>query len=136
MGGFNQSVLRTTPSGDIELASHQYSEEVEVNGNGLWKMRTIFPRMKQLNIWDHGSLKRSGKIFHSNFNHDYREKDYRSSEHPKIFMLEVVEIQVAPIAVVSSFVRAYPEEARSNLEFSAESHFWSIYKAEFLFATE
>jgi hypothetical protein len=51
-------------------------------------------------------------------------------------MLEVSEIEVAPITVDISFVRAYPEDSPSNLEFYAKSHFWSIYKAESSFATE
>jgi hypothetical protein len=29
MGGLNESVLRTRSSGDIELASHHFSEEIE-----------------------------------------------------------------------------------------------------------
>jgi hypothetical protein len=65
----------------------------------------IFPRARPINIWDYRSLERLGKIFHRDFNHDYREKYSSSSEHPKIFMLEVMQIQVAPIAVVRSYVR-------------------------------
>jgi hypothetical protein len=59
-----------------------------------------------------------------------------SSEDLKIFMVGVLKIQVAPIALVISSVRDYPEDSLSNLEFSAEPHFWSIYKAESLFMTE
>jgi hypothetical protein len=35
MGGLHQSVLRTTPSGDIELSWHNFSEEDELNGRVL-----------------------------------------------------------------------------------------------------
>jgi hypothetical protein len=135
MGGLNQSVLRTTPSDNIELESHQFSEEVIVNGPELWKMRISFPRGRPINIWDYGSLNWLNKIFESNFDHDYREKYYSSVEHPKIFMLEAMRIQVTLIAIFSSFVREYPEDSLSDLGFSVELHFWSICKTESLFAT-
>jgi hypothetical protein len=78
-------------------------------------MRRIRPRVRLINIWDYGSLKRLGKILCHDFNHDYREKDYSSSKDPRIFMLEVWKIQVAPIAVVGSLVHAYPEDSRANM---------------------
>jgi hypothetical protein len=68
-------------------------------------MKIILPRARRINIWDYGSLERLGKIFQTNFNHDYREQSFSSSDDPKIFMLEVLEIQVAPIAAVISFAR-------------------------------
>jgi hypothetical protein len=105
MSGLNQSVRRTTPFGDIELASHRFSEEVEV--------RIIFPRVRPINIWDYKSLERLGKIFHTNFNDDYREKCQSSSEHPEIFMLEVLKIQVAPI-VVANHISAHLGTTSTN----------------------
>jgi hypothetical protein len=51
-------------------------------------------------------------------------------------MFELWKIQLAPIASVSSSMRADPEDSLSNLESSGESHFRSIEKAESLFATE
>jgi hypothetical protein len=53
-----------------------------------------------------------------------------------MLMFEVAPIQMAPIVIVSCFVRAYPEDSLSDLEFSPELHFYSICKAESLFATE
>jgi hypothetical protein len=86
-------------------------------------MAVAFARLRLINIWDDGSLERLNKIFYNDFNHDSREKYYRSSEPSKMFMLEVLKIQLAPIAIVISFVRAYPEDSLSNFVFSAEAHF-------------
>jgi hypothetical protein len=51
-------------------------------------------------------------------------------------MIVALKIEITPIAVVIFFVQGYPADSLSNLEFAAESHFWSIYKAESFFATE
>jgi hypothetical protein len=67
-------------------------------------------RVRRINVWDHGSLERLGQIFDNHFNHDYRENYDSPSEHPKIFMLEVLKIQVG-------------QNSLSDLEFSAKSHF-------------
>jgi hypothetical protein len=86
-----------------------------------------------------GRGRKSKKVARTVVNLQYwpiNEKYSSSSEYPKIFMLEILQIQGAQIDAARSFVRAYPEGYLSDFGFSAESHFWSISKTESLFATE
>jgi hypothetical protein len=60
-------------------------------------MRISLRRARPRNIWHHGLLEGLSKIFYSDFNHDYHEKYYRSWEHLKMLIVEVLKIQVAAI---------------------------------------